>query len=66
MDGIENEYKNDLTVIRLNIQEPMTRELADKMGFEFTPTFIFFDSDGIEQYRSVGNIDSAKIGELIR
>ncbi len=44
-------------IIRLNIQEPVGRELAPVYGFEFTPTFIFFDAQGSEVWRIVGSFD---------
>ncbi|MBV6397351.1 MAG: hypothetical protein HFACDABA_02965 [Anaerolineales bacterium] len=61
VDGIEQEYEGRLMVIRLNIQEQVGRELAPFYGFELTPTFIFFDAQGSEIWRSVGNLDLARL-----
>ena len=61
VDGIEQEYSGRLLVIRLNIQEQVGRELAPVFGFEYTPTFIFFDAQGNELWRSVGSLDPDKL-----
>ncbi len=46
-----------LHIIRLNVQEAAGRELASVYGFEFTPTFIYFDAQGNEVWRTIGNFD---------
>ncbi|MEW5868766.1 MAG: thioredoxin family protein [Chloroflexota bacterium] len=61
VDAIEREYANDIWVIRVNIQSPAGRQLAQEFGSFFTPTFIFFDGQGVEQWRSVGSIDREQI-----
>ena len=65
MDGIEQEYNGRLLVIRLNIQEQVGRELAPVFGFEYTPTFIFFDAQGNELWRSVGSLDPDKLRQSV-
>ncbi|HET7009917.1 MAG TPA: hypothetical protein VFI11_04010 [Anaerolineales bacterium] len=57
MDGIERELAGRLRVLRVNIQEPAGAELSRAMGAAFTPTFIFFDEQGREVWRSVGRLD---------
>ncbi|MFZ5905096.1 MAG: thioredoxin family protein [Chloroflexota bacterium] len=57
VDELEAEYGQRVLFIRLNIQESVGRELAPVYGFEFTPTFIFFDAQGNELWRSVGELD---------
>lgn len=52
--------------MRLNIQEPVGRELAPVYDFEYTPTFIFFDAQGNEQWRIVGEIDPQRVRDSIR
>ncbi len=56
VDGIEQEHAGRLRVIRLNVQDPVSRPLAQELGFRVTPTFIFFDESGTEIWRSVGQI----------
>ncbi len=57
VDGIEDEYRGRLTVIRINVQEPGFQPLLARYNFQFTPTFILFDGRGNEVLRSVGSID---------
>ncbi|MBI1795085.1 MAG: thioredoxin family protein [Chloroflexi bacterium] len=66
MDGLEKELSGRLEVMRLNIQEPVGRELAPVYDFEYTPTFIFFDAQGNEQWRIVGEIDPQRVRDSIR
>lgn len=61
MDGLERELGSRLHILRVNIQDPVGRELAPVYGFEYTPTYIFFDAQGHELWRSIGEIDPAKV-----
>ena len=65
VDGIEREHKQQLSVIRLNVQDPAAEALLERFGFRFTPTFIFFDGAGDELQRWVGAIDSAEVRQLL-
>lgn len=55
-----------LHIVRLNIQEPVGRELAAAYGFEFTPTFIFFDAQGNELWRTIGSFDPQLIRDSLK
>jgi thioredoxin-related protein len=57
VDGIENRHAEELIVIRLNIQDPVGRAVAERFDFRFTPTFVFIDAAGNEIWRQVGSID---------
>lgn len=65
MDGLENELVEQITFIRLNVQEPVGREMAPLYDFRFTPTFIFFDGDGNELWREVGRLDPQRVRESL-
>jgi len=56
---------NKIHIIRLNIQEDVGRELALAYDFEFTPTFIFFDAEGNEMWRTIGEFDPQKIRDSL-
>jgi thiol-disulfide isomerase/thioredoxin len=66
VDGIEQQYKGRLVVIRLDIQSTTGHALAPVYGFQYTPTFIFFDSSGKELWRSIGQLDTAKVSESLK
>lgn len=62
VDELERELNGEtigkqIHVIRLNIQEEVGMDLLPIYGFQFTPTFIFFDADGNELWRMVGDFD---------
>ena len=65
VDGLEQELEGQLVFIRLNIQENVGRELAPVYGFEYTPTFIFFDAQGNELWREVGGLDVERVRESV-
>lgn len=65
MDGVEQEFQGKLKVIRVNVQDPVGRALVDKYGFEYTPTFIYFNHSGEEIWRSVGELRVERIRESL-
>ncbi len=66
MDGLENELGNKLHIIRIDIQQTVGRELAPVYGFEYTPTYIFFDAKGNEVWRTIGEIDPQKVRDSVK
>lgn len=65
MDGLEEEVGDQITFIRLNIQEQVGMELAPFYGFEFTPTFIYFDAQGNEVWRMIGSFDPQRVRDSL-
>ncbi len=61
VDRLETEYEGKLIFIRLNIQEKAGMELAPLYDFQYTPTFIFFDEQGNELWRTIGSLDEARL-----
>jgi thioredoxin-related protein len=65
VDGLEKEMGDRLEIIRVNIQSRAGRELAPVYNFEYTPTFVFFDSQGNEGWRSIGTLDVQKVRDSV-
>ena len=65
MDGIEREFEGRLKVIHLNIQDPVGQELGKSFNFQYTPTFILFDADGEELWRTIGAIDPSEVRQSL-
>jgi len=61
VDGLEQELGDRLRVIHINIQETAGRELAQVYHFEYTPTYVFFDAQGTELWRMIGEIDPQRV-----
>lgn len=61
MDGLEQQLSGKLDIVRINIQEPVGRQLAPVYDFEYTPTYIYFNSKGNELWRTIGEIDPQKV-----
>ncbi len=65
MDGLESELGSKLHIIRINIQDPVGRELAPVYDFEYTPTYIYFDAKGTELWRTIGEIDPQRVRDSV-
>ncbi|MBI5296544.1 MAG: thioredoxin family protein [Chloroflexi bacterium] len=66
VDALEKELDGQLKVIRLNIQDPIGRELTAVYGFSFTPTFILIDGGGNEIDRQVGTLDPQRVRDALK
>ncbi len=66
VDKLEAELGDRIHIIRLNIQDNVAQELAPVYQFEFTPTFIFFDAQGNEQWRLIGSFDAQKVRDSLQ
>lgn len=61
VDRLEKEFRGRLQVRRVNVQSDEGQKLVAKYDIEFTPTFIFLDAAGKEQWRTVGQVDTARV-----
>lgn len=61
VDRLEKELCGKLVVRRVDIQSAEGRKLASQYGIEATPTFIFFDDVGREQWRGAGQLDAVRV-----
>lgn len=66
MDRLEQELGDKLKIIRVNIQSPVGRALAPLYGFQFTPTFIYFDAQGNEIWREVGSLNPDRVRQTVQ
>jgi len=64
VDGLENEFQGRLQVIRVDVQTSFGRDLARDYR-TFTPTFVFFDHQGIEIWRTVGSLDAEQVRQSL-
>jgi thioredoxin-related protein len=65
VDGIERELAGKLKVVRIDVQQNVGRELAPLYEFEYTPTYIFFDGQGSEVWRTIGEIDPRRVRDSV-
>lgn len=50
-----------MIVIRLDIHSSVGRQFTAEYDFQYTPTFIFFNEQGVEQWRVIGSLDTAQV-----
>lgn len=65
VDDLELELGDQIHIIRLNVQEQVGMELSPVYGFEFTPTFIYFDAAGNEVWRVIGDFDPQQVRDSL-
>ena len=65
VDGIESEWKDRLTVIRLDIQDDNGSALGRELGAIYTPTFVLFDEQGRELLRRIGRLDPDDVRRML-
>ena len=65
VDGIEADHAGELVVLRVDVQDAAGKELAREYTVLATPTFVFFDAQGEELWRSVGTISAGQVEEAL-
>ncbi len=57
MKRLETEYKDKVEFRRLNVESDQAAiELANKMGVQYVPTFVFVNTNGITAKNVVGGM----------
>ncbi|HLG74258.1 MAG TPA: hypothetical protein VK009_27875 [Chloroflexota bacterium] len=51
VDGIEKQLGGRVSVVRMDVSTPAGRKVAAKIGLDLVPTFIGYDSQGLERWR---------------
>lgn len=65
VDGIEKDYQGVLRVVRLDARNSENRELANQIGVQMTPTYVLFDANAKEVYRSSGTLSRSAIDAFV-
>jgi hypothetical protein len=61
VNGIQEEYKDELVVMKINVQTDVGKEIGMRYGFEFTPSFLLFNADGEILLQTIGLMDTDQI-----
>ncbi|HSM70587.1 MAG TPA: thioredoxin family protein [Anaerolineales bacterium] len=65
VNGLKEQFPEELRVINIDVQSALGHELVREYG-SFTPTFIFYDGQGKELWRSVGTVDANKVRQSLQ
>lgn len=65
VDGIEQDYTGTVRVVRLDARNAENRELARQIGVQMTPTYVLFDAQANEVFRSSGSLSRSQFDELV-
>jgi thioredoxin-related protein len=61
VDGIKNEFSDELRIIRVDIQSETADDLRNDYEFSITPTFLLFDGEGNLIWRQTGSLDTDQL-----
>ena len=66
MNRLETELGNEMLILRVDIQSANGKEISKLYPSRITPTFILFDPQGEEIWRSIGNLDPEKVRDSLK
>jgi thiol-disulfide isomerase/thioredoxin len=62
---LQKEWVGSVQVLQVNINDREGKAFLDGLGVRFTPTFVLFDDEGQEVWRSVGQINAGEVKEQV-
>jgi thioredoxin-like negative regulator of GroEL len=66
VEGLEKQYADKVEFRRLNVETDQAGvELANKLGVQYVPTFLFVNSDGVISKQVVGGQTKAQLQQTI-
>ena len=65
MDGLERDLAGRLHVVSLDIHHPVGRQIGAQFGLDFTPSYVLFDGEGVEIWRTVGVLRAEEVTGLL-
>lgn len=65
MDGLAEEWNGRVQVIRVNVHDRDNRPILARLGFRVTPTYILFDTDGREAWRTSGVLSATQARQMV-
>ncbi|MEY2845483.1 MAG: hypothetical protein RL076_1029 [Chloroflexota bacterium] len=66
VNGIEADYADILNVYRIDARDSASRSVATQLGLRMTPTYLLFDQNAHEVYRTVGQLSRPTIDAVIQ
>jgi thioredoxin 1 len=61
MDRLEHDAADRLQILRVNVQDPLVRQIADRYNITFTPTFLLLNSFGHREEEYTLVLDRARV-----
>ena len=61
VDGCDKQMAGRVRFVRVDINSANGKKIAAKVGFDMAPTFIGYDSAGVEQWRTTGVPNRVKL-----
>jgi len=64
VNRLEEDFPVQLLVVSVDVQSALGNDLVREYG-KFTPTFVFFNTEGDEIWRMIGSIDPEKVRQSL-
>lgn len=61
VNGLKTELAGQMIVLQVDVSTPAGKEISTQFNAFGTPTFIFFDAEGNETWRTIGALDPEKV-----
>lgn len=65
VNGIEQDYADVVRVFRIDARDAANKSIAAQLGLRMTPTYVIFDHNAHEVYRTVGQIARPTVDAVI-
>lgn len=65
VNGIESDYAEQLRVFRIDARDPANKSIIAQLGLRMTPTYIIFDANAHEVYRTVGQLSRPTVDAVL-
>lgn len=65
VNGLEAEYANTMNVYRIDARDATNKSIVTQLGLRMTPTYIVFDQNSHEVFRTVGQLNRAAIEPIL-
>jgi len=66
VDGLNKQYGDEVEFRRLNVEtDPAGVDLANKLGVQYVPTFLFVNSNGVISKQVVGGQTKEQLTEML-
>jgi len=66
VEGLEKRYEGKVEFRRLNVEkDPAGVELANELGVQYVPTFVFVNADGVISKQVVGSQTEQQMQDML-
>ncbi len=65
VNGIDKQLEGRVRIVRFDVARANGKKVAAKVGLDMVPTFIAYDSEGIERWRTQGTPNRVELWQRL-